>query len=357
MSVTDRPRRAAVLAATRRAEDGAVEIDGVAPGTVYLVGGRVAYAETPGTPGVGERLVAAGRLTGEQWAALRELGHRGGDVAGVLAGYGLDRHELAALTESVTVDSLLALLTGPPGDDPVGQARFVAGVRHWMDPAVRLDESALEDVLALGAADSAHASIRAETIVETALPRWRWRVVTPDQWRAVCRIGNRARVRDLALAAAMGVYETVAQVAELVAAGLCTVNGAAATQDAAPGAEWPLLPRPAGPTPTVPAPAVPAPAENQVVGLDAPTVRISLVGGPPLQAPAAAPVTAEPTPGRSPGDLPRRLPGRSLSSTAPVLARRPRHRDPAGSDSPDDETLRRLLGSLQQLDRVPETDP
>ena len=340
MSVPRGPRHAAVVAALRRAEDGAVEIDGPAPGTVYLVDGCVAYAETPEAPGVGERLIAAGRLSGDQWSALREIGERGSAVVEILAAYGVDRYEQAALAESVTVDAMLALMTGQPGADAAARTRFVSGRRHWLEPAVRLDEAAVEGVLALGASDPAHAVIRAETIVRLAVPRRRWHLVTPDQWRAVCRVGERSRVRDLAMAAGAGIHETVAQVGELVEAGLCEVDGPAAPVPAAADAGRPAA------LPDAADPAEPAP---QVPG----AVAARPSAGAPASVPFAPDAAVERGPGTDAGgplaDLPRRMPGRSLSPAAALLARTGL-RDARPAVGPDEQTLRKLLGSLRQLD-------
>lgn len=217
-----------MLTATGLTEDGVVEIDGERPGAVYLVDGGVSYAETPHAPGIGERLIAAGRLTADEWTSLRAIGGSGPRFAELLAGYGIERHELTSLTESVVVDSILALLTA------AGSARFVPGRRHWMDVGIRLDGAAVRDVLALRAPGTVAATIDADSVVCLAGPDRRWHILTAEQWRVLCRLPDRARIRDLALAEAIGVYEVVDRVAALVEAGLCTVV-------------------PAGPHPTAPA--------------------------------------------------------------------------------------------------------
>src|SRR4051812_28750382 len=79
--------------------------------------------------------------------------------------------------------------------------------------------SAAHDLLARPAPAPARAAIGPETVVELVPPRWRWRVITPGQWRVLSRLGRRTRVRDLVPPAGAGVAEVVELVTELVAAG------------------------------------------------------------------------------------------------------------------------------------------
>jgi len=46
---------------------GALHIGGTPGGALYLVAGRITYAETAACPGLGERLVACGRLSARTW--------------------------------------------------------------------------------------------------------------------------------------------------------------------------------------------------------------------------------------------------------------------------------------------------
>jgi hypothetical protein len=270
-------------------------------------------------------LVAAGRLSPPQWGAVRSDAAGGAPLGDLLADHGVDRHELQALTESVLVDSILALLTGPA----VGAAggRFRSDAPPWTAAELRLDEAAVRDVLAQRPAGSVHATIRSTSVVEPAAPQWRWRVVTAEEWRILCRIGERARVRDLARAGAVGVYEVVDEVAELVLAGLCVVR-----------------PDPAGPDPyrrvidVLPWPDDPeaVPAEGAVPAQGT---------GPDSGAQAAA--TGE----NLFAALPRRVPGQALPPVTDVLEKSLATRaGEADTPAPDKETLRRLLGSLQQMD-------
>jgi hypothetical protein len=302
--------------ALRRGADGALAFDGSPSGTVYLLDGCVAHIETSEVPDLGERLVAAGRLSAAQWGAARAGVDRGARVPDVLDGFGLDRHELAALTESVLVDSILTVLAEPVAGAHPG--RFAPGARPAAHPDLRLDEAAVQDVLAQRPADPVRTGIRSASVVEPAPPDWRWRVLTADEWRALCDIGERARIRDLARSSGRGVHEVVDQVADLVRAGLCVVR-----PDAAGGAMGTAAAR------------APGAAEGS--------------------APIAGPTAGGRVDVDQPAGLPRRVPGESLPPVTAVpdgalqgsLAVRPPGLDVR---APDAQTLRRLLGSLQRMD-------
>ena len=106
---------------------GALHIDGPPGVVLYLVAGHLTHAESTACPGVGERLVASGRLSAETWKAAYESGkdrYRVGDIL-VRAGH-LGRHELASRVIATICDATHALLQ-QSADAPV---RFVPGERH-----------------------------------------------------------------------------------------------------------------------------------------------------------------------------------------------------------------------------------
>jgi hypothetical protein len=97
---------------------GGLRVEGTPGGVLYLVAGRIAYAETPAVPTLGERLVASGRLSPSAWAAARAEG-RGGRV--------LVRQGLIAAIGDATRSLLRS--SGAP-------LRFVPGERHWLGGVV-----------------------------------------------------------------------------------------------------------------------------------------------------------------------------------------------------------------------------
>jgi hypothetical protein len=132
--------------------------------------------------------------------------------------------------------------------------------------------SAAHDLLARPPAAAAPASIGAETVVELVPPRWRWRVISPGQWRVLSRLGRRARVRDLVLPGEGDVAEVVELVTELVAAGFLVPE------------QWAPEPEPG---PPVPDPAAPATAEPEPAD-DGPVAELPLPGTPVDMPPVGA---------------------------------------------------------------------
>ena len=108
---------------------GALHIDGPPGGVLYLVAGHLTHAESTACPGVGERLVASGRLSADTWNAAYESGKDQHLVGRILIRDGhLGQHELASRVIATICDATHALLQ-QSADAPV---RFVPGERHWL---------------------------------------------------------------------------------------------------------------------------------------------------------------------------------------------------------------------------------
>jgi hypothetical protein len=104
---------------------GALRILGPPGGTVFLVDGRIAYAECPLASGVADLLVASGRLSPETWSAALAAGgpdRRIGDV--LVERRDLTGAELELVTRTALLGSALFHLSA---DAPT---HFEAGVRH-----------------------------------------------------------------------------------------------------------------------------------------------------------------------------------------------------------------------------------
>ena len=119
---------------------GALHVGRAPGGVVYLVAGRITYAESPACPGIGERLVACGRLSAAVWESAYAAGCDSGTVGRVLVHGGhLGHHELACrVVAAITAATHTLLLAG--SDAPL---RFVPGERHWFGPVARVDLGAL----------------------------------------------------------------------------------------------------------------------------------------------------------------------------------------------------------------------
>ncbi len=114
---------------------GALHLGGTPGGVLYLVDGHITYAESPACPGVGERLVASGRLSADTWKAAYREGHEQRRVGRTLIRDGhLGRHELASRVVATICDVTHVLLQG---DD--ARVRFVPGERHWLGDVTHVE--------------------------------------------------------------------------------------------------------------------------------------------------------------------------------------------------------------------------
>jgi hypothetical protein len=124
------PIRAALDRLAATAATGALRVGGQPGGTLWLVDGRVTYAETPVMPGVADRLTGTGRLPAAVWAAAWRAGRAEARVGQLLLDQGhLVPGELTSRVLSTVYDAAYLLLAY---DDTV--ARFHPGLRHWLGP-------------------------------------------------------------------------------------------------------------------------------------------------------------------------------------------------------------------------------
>jgi hypothetical protein len=106
---------------------GALHVGGTPGGVLYLVAGRITYAETPACPGLGERLISSGRLAPQAWAAAVAEGRGAHRVGRLLLRDGqIGQNELALRVVATIGDAACELLKSSAA--PV---RFVPGERHW----------------------------------------------------------------------------------------------------------------------------------------------------------------------------------------------------------------------------------
>ena len=121
------------------ARTGALHIGGRPGGVLYLISGRIAYAETPACPGIGDRLVASGRVPGRAWRRVLADGRGSHRVGRLLVRDGLiGQNELALRVVAAIADATYELLQS--AEAPV---RFVPGERHWLGPVTGVELGAL----------------------------------------------------------------------------------------------------------------------------------------------------------------------------------------------------------------------
>jgi hypothetical protein len=119
---------------------GALHVGGRPGGVLYLVAGRIAYAETPACPGLGERLVASGRISPGHWAAAYAEGRGSHRVGRLLLRDGLiGQNELALRVVATIADATRELLQA----DTEAPVTFVPGQRHWFGDITQVELGAL----------------------------------------------------------------------------------------------------------------------------------------------------------------------------------------------------------------------
>jgi hypothetical protein len=118
---------------------GALHIGGTPGGSLYLVAGRITYAESPACPSIGDRLVASGRLSAAAWHAAYAAGAAACRVGRMLVRGGhIGQNELACRAVAVICDATHALLQSD--DAPV---HFAPGERHAFGVVAHVELGAL----------------------------------------------------------------------------------------------------------------------------------------------------------------------------------------------------------------------
>jgi Domain of unknown function (DUF4388) len=119
---------------------GALHIGGAPGGTLYLVAGRITYAESPASPGIGDRLVTSGRLPAAAWRRAYADGAAGCRVGRLLVARGLlGRNELACRVVAAICDATHALLQS----DDEAPVRFAPGEQHPFGVVAQVELAAL----------------------------------------------------------------------------------------------------------------------------------------------------------------------------------------------------------------------
>jgi hypothetical protein len=120
---------------------GALHVGGTPGGVLYLVAGHITYAESPACAGVGERLVASGRVPARVWRRAYTEGAPAHRVGRTLIRDGhLGQHELACRVVAAIGDATRAMLRS---DDAT--ATFVEGERHWLGVITSVGKHTEED--------------------------------------------------------------------------------------------------------------------------------------------------------------------------------------------------------------------
>ncbi|MGX6607767.1 DUF4388 domain-containing protein [Micromonosporaceae bacterium Da 78-11] len=124
---------------------GALHVDGRPGGVLYLIAGRISHAESPACPGIGERLIASGRVAAPAWQAAYAEGQGAHRVGRLLLRDGvIGQNELALRVVAAIGDATHEILRS----DSAAPVRFVPGERHWLGETAHLDLGALGHITA-----------------------------------------------------------------------------------------------------------------------------------------------------------------------------------------------------------------
>ncbi|MEV7601700.1 hypothetical protein AB0O91_30495 [Kitasatospora sp. NPDC089797] len=277
-------------------------------GTLYLVDGQVAAAESPRAPGLADLLTGCGRITREGWAELlRGHGPRG-RVGEVLLERGLlTRGELELGHLGTLFDAAYFVLADRSG----GTWRFESEARHWLGTVALVDPTRLEREV-----ERRHRLLdriwpwpQLDTAPVRPVERHRCPSRRPPGRRRrelLDHADGRRTPADLARLLGRSGFGVTADVRRLAAAGLLDAPRHAAPAAAPSATVAPVLPPSAVPLLAVPPSVVPP-------------LAVPLPAGPPPAVPP--PPTAVPS--RPTGGLHRRIPGATLRRTPPPGPARP----------------------------------
>lgn len=308
-----------LLQASGARQTGALVVGGHSGGVVYLVEGRVMYAESPGAPGVGELLTSSGRLAGRTWQQAFDTGGAGSRVGRLLVEQGhLTQGELELCVLGSTYDAAYFVLSGM-----AAPAEFRPGITHWLGQVVHIDAAAVDREVRrrMRLLDEIHPDPQidvAPVVPVTRPPRERITVTAP-QWELLVHADGQRTPADLAQLLGRAGYAVIQELRRMAAGGLIEPPPARVVE--AP--EFVRLPHPRGGSvprnQPAPVPVSPAPA------------------GPVVETP---PVTDDAVPDRP--RLARRKPGAKLP------------KEVAGENPPlhpgtDEVLLRRIRAALRAL--------
>jgi len=225
-----------------REASGVLEVTGSPSGSVYLDGGRIAFARASWVPGLAARL----RAISPALAGLGEMpsGSDADDAdEAALAGLAVQRGYLTAaglheLIRSIVVDAFLVLTIPLATDSPVAAIRFTSTRTYWTELFPRLGVDRVREE-AFGRAERlAEHGLAPTTAVALCDLRAPSAVLTREQWAVACRIGAHASALDLAERRGAALIDTLECLGSLTRAGLCApvrVSGRGQPSSRAPG--------------------------------------------------------------------------------------------------------------------------
>lgn len=306
-SKTAAPGRLLTQVAGER-QTGALVVGGQPGGTVYLIEGQIAYAESPAAPGVGELLTASGRLAARTWQAALDAGTSHAQVGQLLLQQGhLTQGELELCVLGATYDAAYFALS--PASAPVD---FLDGATHWLGQVVRVDPGAitrearrrarlLDEIFPYPQIDTA-------AVIPVPRPPVERITLTAPQWELLVQADGQRTPADLAQLLGRAGYATIQELRRLAALGL--IERPEVRERTGENPDLVRLPRARGTAVGVPRQAVPV-ADGPTVPIIAGARPAPTWNDPHPNAREPDPATASGTANRPPR-LARRKPGAKL---------------------------------------------
>jgi len=205
-----------------RGASGVLEVTGSPSGSVYLDGGRIAFARASWVPGLAARL----RAVSPELAGLGEMSPGSDEDDAAVAGFAVQRGYLTAaglheLIRSIVVDAFLVLTIPLAMDSPVAAIRFTSTRTYWTEMFPRLGIDLVRDEAFRRAERLAEHGLAPTTAVALCDLTAPSAVLTREQWAVACRIGAHASALDLAARRGAALIDTLECLGSLTRAGLC----------------------------------------------------------------------------------------------------------------------------------------
>jgi hypothetical protein len=205
-----------------RGASGVLEVAGSPSGSVYLDGGRIAFARASWVPGLAARL----RAISPELAGPGEMSSGSDEDDTAVAGFAVQGGYLTAaglqeLIRSIVVDAFLVLTIPLAMDSPVAAIRFTSTRTYWTEMFPRLAVGLVREEALRRAERLAEQGLAPTTAVALCDLRAPSAVLTREQWAVACRIGAHASALDLAARRGAALIDTLECLGSLTRAGLC----------------------------------------------------------------------------------------------------------------------------------------
>jgi hypothetical protein len=219
-SATNASPAALLTQAADEGRTGTLMVGGQPGGAVYLIEGRIIYAESPSAPGVGELLTSSGRLAGRTWQNALDLGTSTARVGKLLVEQGhLTQGELELCVLGAIYDAAYFALA--PSSAPV---EFIAGATHWLGTVVQIDPAAVTKEVSrrVGLLADIFPDPRVDTaaVIPASRPPRERVTLTALQWELLINADGQRTPADLALLLGRAGYATIQELRRMAAMGL-----------------------------------------------------------------------------------------------------------------------------------------